>query len=243
MFSPQLWQPPVISADALQQLSTFKTALEERLTDIASRYRDVRLASSLAIEDMVITDVIDRLRLPIKVFTLDTAKLHAETLSLLEATQQRYPKLTIEQYTPASAEVLEFEAEVGMSAIYDSLEHRKRCCSIRKVRPLNQALAGADAWLTGQRREQSATREQLAFEEQDTARGIAKFNPLYDWEEAVLWVYAQQHEIPLNALYQQGYPSIGCEPCTRPIKLGEEIRQGRWWWEQQASKECGLHPN
>ena len=125
--------------------------------------------------------------------------------------------------------------------MYESIELRKQCCYIRKVEPLNRALAAAPAWLTGQRRSQSVTRGDLPFEETDHARGIAKFNPIFDWQDDDVWAYAQTADLPLNALYNQGYPSIGCEPCTRPVKWDEDIRAGRWWWESKDSKECGLH--
>ena len=241
MFSPQLWHPPVVSEVTFSQLPTLEEELEHYLRYIANNHKDVRFASSLAVEDMVITDAIARLKLPIKVFTLSTGKLHQETIELLAETRQRYPDLQIEEYYPLEEAAHNFDINHGMSSIYESLEQRKLCCAIRKIEPLNRALKGADAWLTGQRRSQSATRTELPFEEKDEQRGIAKFNPIFAWEEEAIWAYVETHVLPLNQLYKKGYPSIGCEPCTRPIKLSEDIRAGRWWWENKDSKECGLH--
>ena len=129
----------------------------------------------------------------------------------------------------------------GLNAFYDSVDLRKSCCGIRKVEPLNRALSHADAWMTGQRREQAVTRAELPFEETDESRGIPKFNPLADWTEAEVWAYLSRHNVPVNALHEKGYPSIGCEPCTRAVKAGEDVRAGRWWWENRDTKECGLH--
>ena len=241
MFSPQLWHAPVVSEATFRHLPTLQQELEQNLRTISANHKDVRFASSLAVEDMVITEVIARLKLPITVFTLNTAKLNPETLELLEATRQHFPELHIEEYHPQEEAVRHFDKNHGISSIYDSLEQRKLCCGIRKIEPLNRALDGADAWLTGQRRSQSATRTELPFKEKDPQRGITKFNPIFAWEEEAVWAYVQAHDLPLNALYKKGYPSIGCEPCTRPIRLSEDIRAGRWWWENKDSKECGLH--
>ena len=144
-------------------------------------------------------------------------------------------------FRPLPEAAAAFEREHGAASIYEHIERRRQCCHIRKIEPLNRALSDAPAWLTGQRRSQADSRSRLDFEETDHARGIAKFNPIFDWEEADVWAYAARHQVPLNALYRQGYPSIGCEPCTRPVKRGENIRAGRWWWENQSSQECGLH--
>lgn len=241
MFKPELWQKPIPSAADLAQVTTLTSELEQRLSAIAQQYPSSKFASSLALEDMVITDVIARLALPIEVFTLDTGKLNAETLALLPALAERYPDLNITVYQPQASAAQAFEQQYGAGAMYESVELRRQCCHIRKIEPLNRALEGAQAWLSGQRREQSATRTELAYQELDSARQIPKFNPLYDWTEVAIWAYAQKHQLLINALYEQGYPSIGCEPCTRPIKLGEDIRAGRWWWENSDSKECGLH--
>ena len=241
MFKPELWQKPIPSEQDLLEVEKLRLELERRISQIAAQFPQAKFASSLAVEDMVITDVIARLALPIEIFTLDTGKLNAETLALIPALQERYPALTVHTYTPLDDNAKAFDDEHGLDAMYKSLELRRQCCHIRKIEPLNRALADAPAWLSGQRREQSSTRADLAYQEHDAAHHIRKFNPLYDWTEAQVWAYAIEHELPLNNLYEHGYPSIGCEPCTRPIKLGEDIRAGRWWWENSQSKECGLH--
>ncbi len=210
------------------------------LARIASAHPDAAFASSLSAEDMVLTDLIARAGLPIRVFTLDTGRLHAETLGMIGEARARYG-IEIEVMRPVAAEVEAHVAAHGAHAFYESLELRKACCFIRKVEPLNRALAGRSAWLTGQRRDQAVTRGALPEEETDTARGMAKFNPLADWSWEDVLAYAARFEVPLNPLHARGYPSIGCEPCTRAIRPGEDPRAGRWWWEQADKKECGLH--
>lgn len=237
-----LWQPPPQSITVTQALPGKIRLLEARLRDITEQAADSRLASSLAAEDMVLTDAIARLGLPIAIFTLATGKLHAETLALLPQISQRYG-LTVRSMSPEAAATAAYEAEYGPLAFYESVPLRQSCCFIRKIEPLNRALAGADAWLTGQRQAQSITRSVLPFQEPDTARQIQKFNPLFDWSEADVWAYIAHFDVPCNALYQQGYPSIGCEPCTKPVHAGEDVRAGRWWWESKDNKECGLHHN
>lgn len=215
-------------------------ALETLLRDAAAEFGDIRLASSLAAEDNVLFDVVARLGLNIRTFTLDTGRLNTETLAVLPALQARYGKAP-QAVTPQQNAVDAYVANHGADAFYDSVELRKACCDIRKVEPLNRALQGAQAWITGQRRAQAATRKELPVREHDDARGIVKFNPLSDWSEADIWTYVRQFSVPVNTLHFEGYPSIGCAPCTRAITLGEDIRAGRWWWEDPTSKECGLH--
>ncbi|PMS36148.1 phosphoadenylylsulfate reductase (thioredoxin) [Trinickia symbiotica] len=207
---------------------------------IAARHENVKFASSLAAEDMLLTHAILSRGAPIGIFSLNTGRLHAETVGMIDRVRERYG-YEIEQFHPRPQAVEAYAAEHGLNAFYESVELRKRCCEIRKVEPLNRALAGVDAWMTGQRREQSVTRAELAEEEQDAARGIAKYNPLADWREAEVWAYLTKYEVPVNPLHARGYPSIGCEPCTRAIRPGEDSRAGRWWWESRDSKECGLH--
>lgn len=216
--------------------------LELELTEIARRHDRAALASSLSAEDIVITDAIARLKLPIDVFTLDTGRLHAETLALIEESATRYG-IDIVQHQPDPEAVASYVAEHGENGFYDGVAQRKECCTIRKVTPLAHALAGRDAWLTGQRREQGVTRSALAEREQDQERGIAKYNPLAAWSWADVLAYAAQFDVPMNALYARGYVSIGCEPCTKAVRPGEDPRAGRWWWENQESRECGLHTN
>jgi phosphoadenosine phosphosulfate reductase len=241
MIKPEFWSIPEsnLSTVALAE----KTAiLKQRLVDIAARFSDVRFASSLAAEDMVITDAIAQSKTKIGLFTLATGRLHQETVDMTKTTENHYGVVIAKAY-PAEEDVQAFIDQYGMNGFYDGEEAKKACCGARKIKPLNAALLGADAWLTGQRREQATTRVELNFEEHDDARDIAKFNPLFDWTEADVWAYIQQENVPIHPLHLKGYPSIGCEPCTRPVKQGEDIRAGRWWWLQSDSKECGLHVN
>jgi len=210
------------------------------LQRVAVEYRPAAFASSLGAEDMVLTDMIVRHRFGIDIFTLDTGRLHAETLGLLPEISGRYGReVRIVQPDPAAVE--DYIARHGRDAFYGSVELRKRCCEIRKVEPLERALAGKRAWITGMRRGQSASRADIAADEPDEARGIRKFNPLADWSEVDVWSYIRGFEVPFNPLHAKGYPSIGCEPCTRAVAPGEDPRTGRWWWEQSGRKECGLH--
>jgi phosphoadenosine phosphosulfate reductase len=214
--------------------------LLEALKGVAAEFSPITLASSLSIEDMVLTDVIASGRLPIEIFALDTGRLHGDTLVLLQKIRNHYG-IDVKVFAPDAAAVAEYTRGFGRDAFYESVELRKRCCEIRKVEPLARALAGKRAWITGQRREHSAGRAQLAERELDTVHGIEKFNPLASWTEADVWQYVREHRVPYNRLYDQGYKSIGCAPCTRPVQPNEDIRAGRWWWEQAEGKECGLH--
>jgi len=216
--------------------ASVQTALEA----IAGGFSPAVLASSLSAEDMVLTDAIARAGLPIGVFVLDTGRLHADTLDLLEKIRSFY-RLEINIYTPDPAAVADYVSAHGRDAFYGDIALRKRCCEIRKVEPLALALAGKRAWITGQRREHGELRAQLAERELDAVHGIEKFNPLAAWSEADVWSYVRRHRVPYNRLYDQGYRSIGCAPCSRPVLPGEDVRAGRWWWEQAETKECGLH--
>lgn len=210
------------------------------LTRIARDFTPAVFASSLAAEDMVLTDLILKARLPIAIFSLETGRLHAETLAMIERVKQSYD-YDIALYRPDPQAVERYVTDHGLNAFYDSVEMRKECCRIRKVEPLGRALAGKRAWITGQRRAQSSTRAELAVQEDDPGHAMQKFNPLADWSEQDVWDYLRDHQVPYNALHDRGYPSIGCEPCTRAIEPGEDVRAGRWWWENPESKECGLH--
>lgn len=214
--------------------------LERTLLEISATHDAPALASSLSAEDTIITDVIARLKLPIDVFTLDTGRLHQETLALIDETRDRYG-LDIAVFRPAETSIAAFVAAHGRDGFYDGVAQRKLCCNIRKVEPLNRALAGRDAWITGQRREHGVTREALEERERDATRHMEKYNPLAAWSWADVLQYASAYGIPMNPLYRRGYVSIGCEPCTKAIKPGQHPREGRWWWENQDSKECGLH--
>jgi phosphoadenosine phosphosulfate reductase len=215
-------------------------ATQATLVRIADAFSPAVFASSLAAEDMVLTDMILRARLPIGIFSLETGRLHAETLGVLDRIKQVYD-YDVALYRPEPAAVDAYVKQNGLNAFYDSVDMRKECCRIRKVEPLNRALAGNRAWVTGQRRAQSTTRAALDVQEVDEAHGMIKFNPLADWSEEDVWHYIHSNNVPYNPLHDKGYPSIGCEPCTRAIQPGEDIRAGRWWWENPESKECGLH--
>lgn len=212
----------------------------ETLRRIGSEFSPAVFASSLAAEDMVLTDLILRNKIAIGIFSLETGRLHKETLGMLDRIKETYDA-EITLFKPEAAAVENYIAQNGLNAFYDNVEMRKECCRIRKVEPLNRALAGKKAWVTGQRRAQSATRTELAVQEDDAAHGMQKFNPLADWSEEDVWHYIRSNNVPYNPLHDKGYPSIGCEPCTRAIQPGEDVRAGRWWWENPESKECGLH--
>jgi phosphoadenosine phosphosulfate reductase len=211
-----------------------------RLEAIVGEFPNAALASSLGAEDMVVTDAILSAGLPIAIFTLDTGRLHRETLDLLDRVRSHYGH-EIEAFRPDPDAMARYVNEHGLNAFYESVDLRKRCCHIRKVEPLARALTGRDAWITGLRRSQSVTRNDLPLRAHDTVHGIPKFNPLADWSEAEVWACIRARAVPYNALHDRGYPSIGCEPCTRAIRPGEDIRAGRWWWESSNAKECGLH--
>ena len=196
-------------------------------------------ANSLGAEDMVLTHLIATAGLPIAIGTLETGALHAETLALIPEIESRYG-LKVELYRPRQESVVHFVRQNGEQAMYRSVELRKSCCQIRKLEPLGRMLEGRSAWVSGLRREQSANRGGMPAREVE-ASGRVKFNPLVDWSWADVWHYIEQNDVPYNALHDQFMPSIGCAPCTRAIAVGEEFRAGRWWWEDEAAKECGLH--
>ncbi|HEY0061608.1 MAG TPA: phosphoadenylyl-sulfate reductase [Telluria sp.] len=210
------------------------------LERIAAEFSPAVFASSLAAEDMVLTDLILKAGLPIGIFSLETGRLHPETLDVLRKVKASYG-YDIALYQPQPEAVDAYVAAHGLNAFYNSVDMRRECCRVRKVEPLGRALAGNKAWVTGQRRAQSTTRAELHVQEDDAAHGMVKFNPLADWSEADVWNYIRANDVPYNALHDQGFPSIGCAPCTRAIEPGEDVRAGRWWWENPDSKECGLH--
>jgi phosphoadenosine phosphosulfate reductase len=227
-------------SEASKDLATLIAETSATLERVVRDFTPAVFASSLAAEDMVLTDLILKARLPIKIFSLETGRLHPETLAMLDRVKERYG-YQIALYKPQPEAVEAYVAQNGLNAFYDSVEMRRECCRIRKVEPLGRALAGNQAWVTGQRRAQSATRTSLMVEEDDPAHFMTKFNPLADWSEQDVWDYIRANDVPYNALHDQGYPSIGCAPCTRAIEPGEDVRAGRWWWENPDSKECGLH--
>lgn len=213
----------------------------ELLSDIARRFQPAALASSLGAEDMVLTDLIVRHAPAIDIFTLDTGRLHAETYRLLQQITDHYA-LRIRMVYPSGGALERLVAEHGINGFFSSVASRKACCEVRKVEPLRRALAGKRAWITGLRRAQALTRAGLPLQEHDAANGLEKFSPLADWREQEVWAYLRAFRVPYNALHDRGFPSIGCEPCTRAVTPGEDIRAGRWWWEEPGGKECGLHP-
>ena len=210
------------------------------LQQIADDYSPAALANSLGAEDMILTDLIHTENLAIEIFSLDTGRLPPETYDLIADIRKHYG-LTLTLYYPQHEQLETYTRTHGINAFYESVELRKGCCHVRKVEPLQRALAGKKAWITGMRAQQSATRQGLPVQAFDEGNGLEKFNPLADWTEKEVWAYIKLNSVPYNALHDRFYPSIGCAPCTRAITVGEDIRAGRWWWEQPESKECGLH--
>lgn len=200
----------------------------------------ITFATSLGAEDQVITFMISKTDKNANIITLDTGRVFPETYDLLHRTINRYG-INIKSFYPDTQQVEEMVNTKGINLFYESIENRKLCCHVRKIVPLRRALTGMDAWITGLRREQSVTRTDLKIVEWDAANGLIKINPLLEWSESQVWEYIKQHDIPYNKLHDQGFPSIGCQPCTRAIEKGEDLRAGRWWWEMPDSKECGLH--
>ena len=227
---------PELSASVTARTSE----VEALLAAITHDFGPATFANSLGAEDMVLTDLILKARLPIDIFSLDTGRLPPETYELMGAVEKHYGhKLTI--FFPRADDVEIYVRNQGINAFRDSVTLRKACCAIRKVEPLQRALAGKRAWITGLRAQQAATRDGLPLREYDAGNGLEKFNPLAEWTEKEVWTYIRQNAVPYNALHDKFYPSIGCAPCTRAISPGEDIRAGRWWWESPESKECGLH--
>jgi len=210
-------------------------------TAIEAAHGAVSLACSFSVEDIVIIDMAVKLGLPMGIFALDTGRLNEETYEVAKAVAEYY-HVRIDWYFPKREAVERLEREKGVFSFRESLDNRHECCRIRKVEPLGRALGGLTGWVTGLRREQSITRNGFSPIELDDANGgILKINPLIDWSEEQVWEYARLHNVPVSRLHDQGYRSIGCAPCTRPVASGEHARAGRWWWEDPEHKECGLH--
>ncbi|MBP8114313.1 MAG: phosphoadenylyl-sulfate reductase [Chitinophagaceae bacterium] len=215
-------------------------SLVDGLAIIASFFpNEAVFSSSLGQEDQVITDAICSNKIPVEIITLDTGRLFYETYDLIEKTNARY-KTNLKIYFPEAADVETFVTTKGMNSFYESVENRKECCYIRKVKPLNRALAGAKVWITGLRADQSDNRKDMPMIEWDEQRQLYKYNPLINWSYEEVIEYINEHNVPYNSLHDKGFISIGCAPCTRPIEAGEDARAGRWWWEV-SKKECGLH--
>jgi phosphoadenosine phosphosulfate reductase len=216
------------------------TAARALLRQIAGDFAPAVFANSLGAEDMVLTDLIVGDKLGIEIFSLDTGRLPLETYDLIAEVKKHYG-LALKLYYPRHELVEAWTRDNGINAFYESVELRKGCCFVRKVEPLQRALAGRKAWITGMRAQQSATRDGLPVRAFDEGNGLEKFNPLSDWSEIEVWAYIKLNKVPYNALHDKFYPSIGCAPCTRNVTPGEDVRSGRWWWENPESKECGLH--
>jgi phosphoadenosine phosphosulfate reductase len=210
------------------------------LTWALGNYPKIALASSFGAEDVVLIDMIAKIRPDAHVFTLDTGRLNGETYEVISKVQQKYPQLQLQIMFPQAESVQQMVSEKGINLFYDSVENRKQCCYIRKVEPLGRATKDLDAWITGLRRDQTANRSEMEPVELDRDRNIAKINPLIDWSNDQVWEYIHQNDVPYNALHDQNFPSIGCAPCTRAVQAGEDLRAGRWWWEL-SNQECGLH--
>ncbi len=232
----ELLQDPAL----INSVAAKTVELRRLLGRIAGEFAPAAFANSLGAEDMVLTDLIVNENLDIEIFSLDTGRLAPESYDLMGRIKRHYG-LALKLYYPRHELVEDYTREHGINGFYESVELRKACCHARKVEPLQRALAGKKAWITGLRAEQAATRAGLPVQEFDAGNGLEKFNPLADWTEREVWAYIHANAVPYNKLHDQGYPSIGCAPCTRAVAAGEHVRAGRWWWENPATKECGLH--
>lgn len=214
--------------------------LTERLRILAAFGERAVFTTSLGIEDQVITAAIGLAGLPIEVSTLETGRLFKETVDLIGETEERFG-IAIKRFHPEQDDIDAYAAKYGLNGFYESVEARHACCHVRKLVPLAKALSGATLWVTGLRRGQSGNRAATPFAEYDAERNLIKVNPLADWSIEAINAYVEAEGVPTNPLHRKGYPSIGCEPCTRAIKPGEPERAGRWWWENDEKRECGLH--
>lgn len=223
-------------SDLEQKIAQVKALLAEAVHN----FSPVVFANSLGAEDMVLTDLIAKCQPDIEIFSLDTGRLPQETYDLMQAVRIRYA-VPLKVYFPESDQIEVLVARNGVNGFYDSVENRRACCFVRKVEPLRRALHGKGAWITGMRRDQAVTRGSLELSAFDADQGLQKYNPLLEWSNKEVWAYIREHDVLYNKLHDQFYPSLGCAPCTRSVTPGEDIRSGRWWWENPDSKECGLH--
>jgi phosphoadenosine phosphosulfate reductase len=227
--------PALTAAEDLDARDVLAVALEQLGRD------RLAIASSFGVEDIVLIDLLASLEPRPRVFTLDTGRLPQETYDLMDQVRRRYG-IDVEVYFPDAIRVEEMVLTKGLNLFYESVENRRECCHVRKVEPLGRALATVDGWVTGLRRDQATTRAGVAKAEPDPSRaGLWKIAPLADWTSDRVWAYVRERDLPYNALHDRGYPSIGCAPCTRAVEAGEDERAGRWWWEQESSRECGIH--
>ena len=226
--------------DTLNQQFAHANALELIRFFLEEYQGRIALSSSLGLEDQVLTQMVSSIDKNVRIFTLDTGRLFPDTYDLIHRTNQKYG-IQMQVYFPDATHVEEMVKTKGINLFYDSIEARKTCCKIRKIEPLQRAFSGLEVWICGLRREQSVTRSEMQPIEWDEANNLIKLNPLIDWTEEQVKKYIKENKIPYNPLHDRGYPSIGCQPCTRAILPGEDLRAGRWWWENPDTKECGLH--
>lgn len=216
------------------------SSTKEIISYFVENFNNVALSSSLGVEDQVLTDLLLNKDKNANIFTLDTGRLHPETYDVMDATNLKY-QIKINVFFPQNQMVEELYQTQGINGHYESIDNRKRCCNIRKIEPLKRALGNVDIWITGLRASQSITRIDMPLVEYDATFDVIKVNPLIKWSETDVWDYIKENRVPYNKLHDKGFPSIGCAPCTRAIKEGEDVRAGRWWWENPEHKECGLH--
>lgn len=243
MIKPSTTNPTTSPAltDALKTSVTEKrTQVIALLKSASAEFTTIAFANSYGAEDMVLTDMIAKEKLAIEIFSLDTGRLPVETYTLMSEVENKYEAKPV-VFFPKHEAVEDYVRTRGINAFYESIELRKACCYMRKVEPLQRALSGKQAWITGMRAEQATTRVSLPTREFDKGNKLEKFNPLSDWTEQEVWAYIRMFKVPYNKLHSAFYPSIGCAPCTRAVAAGEDVRAGRWWWEDPNSKECGLH--
>lgn len=229
--------------DEIKKLNNelYNASAEEILKRVLALFGNkIALSSSLGAEDQVLTDMVLKINPNARIFTLDTGRLFPETYDLIDRTAKKY-KTSIEVFFPNNEKVQEMVNAKGINLFYESVENRKLCCHLRKIEPLQRAFASLDAWICGLRASQSVTRTDIGVVEWDSNNNLVKVNPLAKWTEQQVWDYIKEHKVPYNVLHDKGFPSIGCQPCTRAIMQGEDVRAGRWWWENPESKECGLH--
>jgi phosphoadenosine phosphosulfate reductase len=243
MLKPAFKNPatsPELTDALIASVQAKRAQLLDLLKSAAAEFPAITFANSYGAEDMVLTDIIAKENLAIEIFSLDTGRLPAETYTLMADVENTYVIKPM-VFFPKHEAVESYVRTQGINAFYESIELRKACCHMRKVEPLQRALTGKQAWITGMRAEQATTRSNLPVREYDAGNQLEKFNPLSDWTEKEIWAYIRLYNVPYNDLHDQFYPSIGCAPCTRAVAMGEDIRAGRWWWEDPTSKECGLH--
>lgn len=227
----------IASLNKKLETKTPQEVLKYFLTEFKGK---IVLSSSMGAEDQVLTDMVMAIDRKTRIFTLDTGRLFPETLDIIDVTNKKYD-IKIEVFFPDYKSVEKMVVEKGINLFYDSIENRKLCCHVRKIEPVKRALNGLEVWISGLRKDQSLNRFNTELVEWDENNGLIKLNPLLKWREQDVWEYIKENDIPYNKLHDQGFPSIGCQPCTRAVKKGEDSRSGRWWWEEPEHNECGLH--